>query len=451
MSNSDGSGYGRNAIVPDEDSRLTHVTFGTPMGELMRRYWQPVCLSSELTDLPKFLRILDEELVAFRDKSGQVGVLGAHCSHRGTSLEYGRIEEDGIRCCYHGWLYDHEGRCLDQPGEPAHSRYKDEIRQPWYPAEEYKGLVFAYMGPLEKKPLLPRYDILEDEGAEYLAYRNYSRGEVAACNWLQLQENAADPVHTQILHGWNPGLFEFSEVMAVPPRFEYVNSDRHVSYIRTSDLDNGHRLTRISTIYVPTARSVPPPEVTGTNPEEETERARMMGWWVPVDNENTVGFHVERIDPGKKIFQPPHQAIVRDYEATQRAPDDWEAQVSQRPIAPRARTSGDLGPRGRDVPPPPARGDRGDGTRRGPARHRPRSRRSSGRDCLPQRSPRAGSERINEDAAPEGGVWRLAFPPFERQVQLPACLSSLDFSTSNGTVYFRFSASAHFAPRMVLI
>ena len=195
------------------------------------------------------------------------------------------------------------------------------------------GLVFAYMGPPEKKSLLPRYDILEDEGAEYLAYRNYSRGEVAACNWLQLQENAADPVHTYILHGWNPGLFEFSEVMGVLPRFEYEHSDRHVSYIRISDLDNGHRLTRISTIFVPTARSVPPPEVTGTDPEEETERARMVGWWVPVDDENTVGFHVERIDPDKKIFQPPHEAIVRGYEETQRAPDDWEAQVSQRPIA----------------------------------------------------------------------------------------------------------------------
>ena len=118
MSNSDGSGYGRNAIVPEEDPRLTHVTFGTPMGELMRRYWHPVCLSSELGELPRFLRILGEELVAYRDKSGRVGVLGAHCAHRGTSLEYGRIEENGIRCCYHGWLYDHEGRCLDQPGEP---------------------------------------------------------------------------------------------------------------------------------------------------------------------------------------------------------------------------------------------------------------------------------------------------------------------------------------------
>ena len=332
MTDQSESGYGRNAIVPKEDPRLTHVSLGTPMGELMRRYWQPVCMSSELKDLPKFLKILNEELVAYRDKSGQVGVLGAHCCHRGTSLEYGRIEENGLRCCYHGWLYNEEGRCLDQPGEPSGSNYKDEIRQPWYPVEEYKGLVFAYMGPLDKKPLLPKYDVLEDENAEYLAYRNYSRGEIAECNWLQLQENAMDPVHTNILHGWNPGLFEFSEVMAVKPSYDYVHEKTHVSYIRTTDLDSGYKLTRTSTTYVPTARSVPPTEVTGTDPDRETERARMVGWWVPVDDENTIGFHVELVDPNKKIFQPSDAPVIRDYESKQRAPDDWEAQISQRSI-----------------------------------------------------------------------------------------------------------------------
>ena len=326
------SGYGQNAIVPKEDPRLTHVSLGTPMGELMRRYWQPVCMSSELTELPKFLKILNEELVAYRDKSGHVGVLGAHCCHRGTSLEYGRIEENGLRCCYHGWLYNEEGRCLDQPGEPSESNYKEEVRQPWYPAEEYKGLVFAYMGPLDKKPILPKYDVLEDKNAEYLAYRNYSRGEIAECNWLQLQENAMDPVHTNILHGWNPGLFEFSEVMAVKPSYDYAHEKTHVSYIRTTDLDSGYKLTRTSTTYVPTARSVPPTEVTGTDPDRETERARMVGWWVPVDDENTIGFHVELVDPNKKIFQPPDAPVIRDYETKQRAPDDWEAQVSQRSI-----------------------------------------------------------------------------------------------------------------------
>ena len=333
MTDMDGSGYGRNAIVPEVSGRLTRVRLGTPMGELMRRYWQPVCLSSELTDLPKFLEILGEELVAYRDTSGRVGLLGAHCIHRGTSLEYARIEENGLRCCYHGWLYNEEGRCLDQPGEPDGSDYKDKVRQPWYPVEEYKGLVFAYMGPLDRKPLLPRYDVLEQDGAEYLAYRNYSRGEVAECNWLQLQENAADPVHTYVLHGWNPGLFEFSEVMAVRPKFDYEHSDRHVSYIRTTEMKNGNKLIRTSTIFLPTPRSVPPTEVGGTDPERETERARMVGWWVPVDDTRTVGFHVELMDPTKKIFQPPHAPIVRDYEETQRTPDDWEAQTSQRPIA----------------------------------------------------------------------------------------------------------------------
>ena len=333
MTDDQGSGYGRNALIPDEHTRLTHVTYGTPMGELLRRYWQPICLSKELNDLPKFLKILGEELVAYRDKSGRVGVLGAHCTHRGTSLEYGRIEDQGLRCCYHGWYFDHEGKCLDQPGEPDDSPYKEEVRQPWYPAEEYRGLVFVYMGPLDKKPLLPKYDILEDENAEYLAYRNYSRGEVAKCNWLQLQENAADPVHTYILHGWTPGLFEFSDVMSVRPSFDYKHSSKHVSYVRTTDLESGNKLIRTSTIFVATARSVPPTEVTGTDPDRETERARMVGWWVPVDNENTIGFHVELIDPTKKIFQPPHAPIIREYEETQRKPDDWEAQTSQRPIA----------------------------------------------------------------------------------------------------------------------
>src|SRR5688572_14320050 len=149
------SGYGRIAVVPKEDAELTHVRFGTPMGELLRRYWQPVCLSSEIDELPKLVTILGEELVAFRDKRGRVGVLDAHCAHRGTSLEYGRIEEEGIRCCYHGWLFSAEGVCLQQPGEPPNSRYKDKVAQPAYPALEYGGLVFAYMGPPDKKPEFP--------------------------------------------------------------------------------------------------------------------------------------------------------------------------------------------------------------------------------------------------------------------------------------------------------
>ena len=146
MSENDGSGYQRIGIVPAENAELTHVGLGTPMGEMLRRYWHPVCLSVELDDLPKKIRILDEELIAFRDGSGHVGVMDLHCMHRGASLEYGRIEEDGLRCCYHGWKFDTEGHCLDQPGEPLGSDYKDKVRQAWYPAEERYGLVLGADG-----------------------------------------------------------------------------------------------------------------------------------------------------------------------------------------------------------------------------------------------------------------------------------------------------------------
>lgn len=329
------SGYGRNGVIPAEDATLTRVGFGTPMGELLRHYWQPVCLSAELSDLPKFLRILGEELVAYRDKSGRVGVLGAHCCHRGASLEYGRIEDNGLRCCYHGWLFDSEGKCIEQPGEPEGSTHKDKINQPWYPAEEYHGLVFAYMGPLDKKPLLPKYDVLEKEGVRHVAYRNYSRGDIVRCNWLQLQlqENAIDPIHTYALHGYNPGVFGFTDIYSVLPEIEYTRHEHSITYQRNAQLSEGRSFLRVVEAFVPNVRSIPPPVVEGKDPDKETEEARMIGWWVPVDDENTVGFHIETVSPDRPMFQPTGLIPDRPYEETQRTPDDKEAQVSQRPIA----------------------------------------------------------------------------------------------------------------------
>lgn len=144
--------------VPSTDPELTQTGPNTPMGELMRRFWQPVCLASELTDVPLAIRILGEDLVAFRDKAGRIGVLARHCAHRGTSLEYGIISERGLRCCYHGWLFDTDGTVLETPGEPPTSRLKDRCMQGAYPASEYKGLVFAYMGPPEQLPEFPILD-----------------------------------------------------------------------------------------------------------------------------------------------------------------------------------------------------------------------------------------------------------------------------------------------------
>ena len=157
---SDGHAYERPEHT--HDAELTEVGRGTPCGEFMRRYWQPVAVSISVTATPQDVRILGEDLILFRDGKGRPGLLTPRCVHRGTSLYYGKVDEDGIRCCYHGWQFDVEGRCIDQPCEPNNgAAHRHRIRQPWYPVEERYGLVFAYMGPPAKKPLLPRWDALE--------------------------------------------------------------------------------------------------------------------------------------------------------------------------------------------------------------------------------------------------------------------------------------------------
>ncbi|HEY1374510.1 MAG TPA: Rieske 2Fe-2S domain-containing protein, partial [Candidatus Binatia bacterium] len=127
---------------------------------MLRRYWWPVAFSEQVAQKsrPAKVRLLGEDLVVFRAGNGKLGLLGLHCSHRGTSLEFGRIEECGLRCCYHGWLYDLAGKCVEQPTEPEGSTFKERIQHPAYKAEEIGGFVFAYLGP-DPAPLLPRYDL----------------------------------------------------------------------------------------------------------------------------------------------------------------------------------------------------------------------------------------------------------------------------------------------------
>jgi phenylpropionate dioxygenase-like ring-hydroxylating dioxygenase large terminal subunit len=129
--------------VATEDKELTHVGAGTPCGEYLRRFWLPVALTSQLTDLPLALRVMGEDLVMFHDLSGRIGLLHKACSHRRTSLEYDVISERGIRCCYHGWLFDVDGKILETPGEPENSPIKGNLCQGAYPVREYKGLDFA--------------------------------------------------------------------------------------------------------------------------------------------------------------------------------------------------------------------------------------------------------------------------------------------------------------------
>ena len=183
-------------ISAEENQLLTQTNRGTPCGAMMRRYWQPVALCEELPadGAPLKVRILGEELVLFRDDQGRPGLIGLHCAHRGTDLSYGRIEDGGLRCLYHGWLYDVCGRVIDQPGEPGGGANKDAIRHLAYRCQEAGGVIFTYMGPGEP-PLLPNYEFLTAAPAKRTVVKAFYE-----CNYLQGNEGNIDPVHLSFLH-----------------------------------------------------------------------------------------------------------------------------------------------------------------------------------------------------------------------------------------------------------
>jgi len=176
--------------------RLVETGKGTPGGELLRRYWQPVALTSDLGKRPLAITVMGEELVLFRDDSGKVGLLSRYCPHRAVDLSYGRIENGGLRCLYHGWLMDHRGRCLDQPAEPVESTYKDEIRHTAYPCREAAGAIFAYLGPGEA-PLFPNFHFLSAPDAHVHQCKLFH-----TCNYLQANEGNIDPAHLSFLHSF---------------------------------------------------------------------------------------------------------------------------------------------------------------------------------------------------------------------------------------------------------
>jgi 5,5'-dehydrodivanillate O-demethylase len=183
-------------LSTEENELLTRVGPGTPMGALMRRYWQPIAALAEMREAwTKRVRLLGEDLVLYRDRSGAFGLIAEACPHRRASFAYGIPTSDGIRCPYHGWRFDATGACIEQPNEPAESNFKSKVRTAAYPVEELGGLLFAYLGP-EPRPLLPRLDGFVAPGAIRMIGR-----AVVPCNWLQIMENSVDPVHTEWLHG----------------------------------------------------------------------------------------------------------------------------------------------------------------------------------------------------------------------------------------------------------
>jgi len=326
---------------------LTRVGRGTPCGEYLRRFWQPVIISSELGDTPSAIRILGENLVVFRDGRGKVGVLERRCSHRGASLEFGKIMETGIACCYHGWHYDVDGRILDTPGEPSESNLKNMICHGAYPTHEHRGLVFAYMGPPEDCPDFPTFDAFEGpedafEGDEP-DYRLWTRHN--PCNWLQVRENEMDPVHLTFLHTRLFGV-QFAEVYGESPATEWQETPIGMLYASTRRWKE-NLYTRCNDLILPNIVRVAGIE----DAEGETlfdRRASSLNWVVPIDDEScmTIGYS----DINKKLVLPDGNGYIDrmarsgrhavgagdvgqtgepTYEERQRAPGDWDAWVSQ--------------------------------------------------------------------------------------------------------------------------
>ncbi len=328
----------RQPLAPDPV--FAAVGPNTPAGEYLRRFWHPVAMSEQLdSGFAVAIQILGEDLVAFRDLSGSVGVLHRHCAHRRASLEYGRIEEKGIRCCYHGWHFDVDGTILETPGEPPDSNIRHQICQGAYPAKEFNGLVFAYMGPPELMPQFPVLDSFQIEGHDLVPYSIYS-----PCNWLQETENAIDPFHSVFLHGrisgpQFPGLEHFADL----PVVEYRDRTGGIIYCharRTGDLV---RLRFHDYLFPNCAQNggmfqvMDKPKVFGrtsltkwVTPIHDTA-SRKFGWRHFNDDDEVLR-QGDRNSVGWEKVDFYGQTSHRSYPERQSNPGDWEAWTSQGPM-----------------------------------------------------------------------------------------------------------------------
>jgi len=252
---------------------VVRVGPGTPGGNYLRSFWWPVALLEEVKEIPVPVDILGEELVLFRDLSGQLALLDRHCAHRRASLEYGRIEEQGIRCAYHGWYYDCRGAILDRPAEPI--KTATGIRQNWYPVRELGGFVFAHLGPdKERPPPLPRYDVLVGEGYRVAERGDAEGGKAYNCNWLQGVENTTDTTHLAFLHGIVEGC----------PAFKAVEGDYGVKIfiLAPGSKPNTVRVRKRCTVLPTMNRKSREPKA--KDPDRLRAPVQQAIWIVPIDD-----------------------------------------------------------------------------------------------------------------------------------------------------------------------
>ena len=325
-------GY-RQAHPAKVDEEIARIGPGTPCGEYLRCFWHPIFISNELDDLPKPVTILGEELVLFRFGDDKIGLVHKYCPHRRASLEYGRPEDRGIRCCYHGWLFAPDGEILETPGEAPDAKaarlIREKTRLGAYPVLEFNGLIFAYLGDPDHMPAFPIYDTFEIEGMTQRPYKAPYK-----CNWVQVLDAIMDPVHTTFLHSQNSHP-QFSEGMAqIGELTFYERNENHFLGSSTRRVGD-NAWVRLNELILPNFTQAGAAFAADGTKTRYFGRSAFTRWVVPVDDENSIAFawanFGERGDPhdyntqeGCELIEQ-GEILDRSPEERQRYPADSEA------------------------------------------------------------------------------------------------------------------------------
>jgi phenylpropionate dioxygenase-like ring-hydroxylating dioxygenase large terminal subunit len=313
-------------LTKEQNDLLTQTGPGTPCGKFLRSYWQPVAAAQEMPigGDPLPIRIMSEDLVLFRDEKDRLGLIQKNCPHRGTDLSYGRVEDGGLRCLYHGWLFDVRGKCLEQPAQPADKKFCDKVSLTSYPVQEKGGAIWAYMGEGEP-PMIPDFQFLTAPEPNRWTYRS-----IQMCNWLQGVESSIDPVHTTYLHRLPPGnrsIRSGNDVLSLrgsePPEVssEPTNFGRRIFALHTSK--DGRKYLRVNNYAYPN----------GAMPSTGTGEAGYQGRiYVPIDDDSHCSFefiyrHSQPLDkeallkfreaniaPDKRYVRRPENRYLQDRE-----------------------------------------------------------------------------------------------------------------------------------------
>ena len=294
-------------LSKEDNELLCRVGPGTPMGNLLREYWMPVLFSWEVEadDAPRRMRLLGEDLVAFRDTAGQVGMLGTHCAHRGASLFFGRNEEEGLRCVYHGWKFDVAGNCVDMPNEPPESNFKHKIRHLSYPCTERNGLIWVYMGPRSVPPPLPdlEFNMLPED--HVAIHKN-----LQDCNWIQGLEGNIDSSHLSFLHTrlTEDGNAEFPGAQGGARGLFYRDKTVHLEVVQTpyGMMYAAARQEQPDKVYWRVTQFLMP--MWGMFAPVSPAECPMQ-WWIPLDDEHVMKWDV-RWNPTRPLTEEERQRFT---------------------------------------------------------------------------------------------------------------------------------------------